>query len=65
MNGAAPGAVSYIAGSLFPTGYVTSDQWTAKAQVRTDLFEDISVVGTNYQTTLNGVTAGASGKIAT
>ena len=64
FNGAAPGAVTYIAGSAFPTGYLNADQWNAMAQVRTDLFEDISVIGTNYQATANGVTAGASGKIA-
>ncbi|HEY8747747.1 MAG TPA: PKD domain-containing protein [Tepidisphaeraceae bacterium] len=63
-NSALPGAVNYILGSSFPTGYVTGDQWNALAQVRADLFEDISVTGSNYQITSNGVTAGASGKIA-
>jgi hypothetical protein len=58
----ANGMVSYIAGSAFPNGYLTADQWNAMAQVRTDLI--LNVTRNGYQATADGVTAGASGNIA-
>jgi hypothetical protein len=57
----AAGAAIYIApaGVLQNTSFLTAGQWNSLGNVQNDQFARLSASGSNYTTTLNGVTAGA------